>query len=264
MALAKSTTPEPTYNETVSGYTFLKSGPKHLKSKAEYEAEFTQTALRILKENLGADYPPEPVDLFKLKESLGADKLISKAVNRASTGTWKDASGRAIAFLPELTAARFALWSQSPFADAANNAANAEHYVKRTRNLNGTLESEILEGWGGITTHFHIPNYAPPNPADPDRQFLNKLPDYPYQGSGDKVLMDGEVFGVLHISVKDVKGAEFGSALDGVEIFASVWYGDGVQDEHLEVEVQHITVEIINLTLQASRDIVSGAFKPSV
>jgi hypothetical protein len=244
------------FKETVEGYTFIKSGPKNLRPKIEYEMPSAWEALNQLKDNLG----PEGLIKTLQPEIKKADEFWKDAIAKSS-GEWIDASGRGIAFLPNLTAIRFAAWSQSPLADAANNQANPEHYLKRTQQLeNGTLVSEILEGWGGVTTHFRIPNYG-----TPDRKrhpFLRELPEFPIQAAGDKVLLDGTLFGVLHISVRDVKGADYGQKYDGVEIYASVWYGDGVTDAHLEDERTHITNEIINLSLQAQKDIESGKFNP--
>ncbi|KAF2800202.1 hypothetical protein K505DRAFT_383243 [Melanomma pulvis-pyrius CBS 109.77] len=244
------------YSETIDGYTFIKSGPNVLLPKIQYEMKFAHTALSILKTSIG----PDGLIAALQPEIKKADTFWHDVID-SSTGSWVPADGRGIAFLPNLTAIRFAAWSQSPLADAANNDANPEHYVKRTIALaNGTLESEIVEGWGGVTTHFTIPNYGTPDRVK--NPFLRELPEFPIQAAGDKVLMDGTIFGVLHISVRDVKGADYGQEHDGVEIYASVWYGDGVADAHLEEEREHITVEITNLALQAQKDIESGVFNP--
>ena len=182
-----------------------------------------------------------------------------------STGQWVPTDGRVAAFLPNVTATRFALWSQSTFADRANNAANAEHYIKRTKQVApGKLESEVLEGWGGVTTYFSILNYGTPDRTK--YPFLRELPEFPIQAAGEKVLRDGTgaIFGILHISVRDVKGEDFGTSGPGHEIYATVWYGDGVQDDHIELERQHIVIEIINLSIQCQKDIESGEFMPPV
>ena len=77
--------------------------------------------------------------------------------------------------------------------------------------------------------------------------------------AGDEALAsDGTVFGVLQIAVRDVKGADYNQPMDGMHVWASVRYGDAVKDEHLEDERKHMTTEIINLTLQAHKDIESG------
>jgi hypothetical protein len=246
------------FKEVFDGYTFIKSGPKVLKPKIEYEMPAAWEALNQLKNNLG----PEGLIKTLEPEIKKADAFWKDTIAK-STGKWVSADGRGIAFLPDLTAVRFAAWSASPLADKANQNANPEHYVKRTeQGPNGTLVSDILEGWGGVTTHFKIPNYG-----TPDRKthpFLRELPEFPIQAAGDKVLLDGTLFGVLHISVRDVKGSDYGQKYNGVEIYASVWYRDGVKDVHLEDERTHITNEIINLSLQAQKDIASGAFKPPV
>ncbi|CAI6086611.1 unnamed protein product [Clonostachys chloroleuca] len=257
-SLATFAVAEETYDEVVDGYRFIKSGPKELKPKDNYELEFARFTLNLLKTRIGAD---GLIELLQpdIKE---ADAFWHDVVDR-STDKWVPTDGRAVAFLPNLTAYSFAAWSQSPFADRSNNAANPEHYVKRTTNLNGTLQSEILEGWGGVTTHFSISDYSsPPNRAK--HPMLRELPEFPFQAAGDKVLRDGTKtrFGVLHISARDVPGEEYGSDIPGVDIYATVWYGDGVEDEHIEVERQHITVEIINQSIQAQKDIASGEFKP--
>lgn len=249
---------EGTFNETIEGYKFFKSGPKALLPKIEYEMSAARTALSFLKDNLGPDGL-----IQTLQPEIKKADAFWKEVNAQSSGSWVPADGRAVAFLPNITAARFAYWTQLDLADKANNAANPEHYVKRTKkNADGTLESEILEGWGGVTTHFTIPKYG-----TPDRKkypFLRELPEFPlqFQAAGDKVLMDGTVFGVLHISVRDIPGGPYGQSHDGIEVFASVWYGDGVKDEHLEDERTHITTEIINLTMQAQKDFDRGVYTP--
>ncbi|ROT37848.1 hypothetical protein SODALDRAFT_333596 [Sodiomyces alkalinus F11] len=275
--------------EYFDGYKYILSGPKNPAPKAEYEMAAAQTAITLLTERLGAnalldlvqpEFADPHDDLLKalplIKERIGADGLIDllqpaiaeadaywhDVLDKSGSG-WVDASGRGVLFLPNMTAQLFAGWSQSPLADEANNAGNPEHYLKRTREIApGVLRSEILEGWGGVTTHFTVEDYGMP----PNRQkwpFLNTLPDFPIQAAGGKTLLDGTLFGVLHISVRDVPGEEFGEEQDGIEIYASVWYGDGVDDDHLEDERTHIITEIVNLSLQAQRDVESGRFPPS-
>jgi len=249
------------FNETVSGYKFITSGPKLSAPVTTYELTTHKTAVKLLKDRLGAD---GLVSLLQ-PDIKAADTLWHEVIANSTPGSWVPADGQTIGFFPNLTAVRFALWSQSPLADAANNDANAEHYIKRTVEIApGVLASEILEGWGGVTTLFAIPNYGPPNRTV--HPFLRELPDFPYQAAGDKVLRDGSdaVFGVLHISMRDVDGAAYGVEGKGIEVLASVWYGDGAQDEFLEAERQHMVIEIINLTIQAQKDIESGAFKPPV
>jgi hypothetical protein len=245
--------------EVIDGIKFIKSGPKVDRPKDAYELRFARDALNRLKTRLG---PDGLLDVLQpdIKE---ADVFWHDAIDKSTPGEWVPTDGRVVGFFPDLTAAAFAAWSQSPLADKANNAANPEHYLKRTEEVSpGVLRSEIVEGWGGVTTHFTVPNYSAP-----DREkhpMLRELPDFPFQAAGDKVLADGTdaVFGVLHISVRDAPGEEYGEEQDGVEIFATVWYGDGIDDDHLEDERQHIVVEIINMSMQAQKDIESGEFEP--
>jgi hypothetical protein len=64
------------------------------------------------------------------------------------------ADGEGITFLPNVTAERFE-WYLSLLADATNNAANPEHCYRSTI-INGIpAVSEIIAGWGGITTRFY-------------------------------------------------------------------------------------------------------------
>ncbi|KAL2751888.1 hypothetical protein ACRALDRAFT_1073192 [Sodiomyces alcalophilus JCM 7366] len=274
--------------EYFNGYKYILSGPKNPAPKAEYEMTGAHTAIGLLQERLGHkalvdlakpefDHPSN--DLLKalplIKERIGADGLIDllqpdiaeaddywhDVINKSGSD-WVDASGRGVAFLPNMTAEIIAGWWHSPLSDAANNAGNPEHYLKQTKQISpGVLRTEILEGWGGVTTHFTIEDYA--MPANHQKwPFLHKNPDFPIQAAGAKTLLDGTVFGILHISVRDVPGEEFGEDQDGVEIYASVWYGDGVDDDHLEEERQHIITEIVNLSLQAQNDVEDGIFPP--
>ena len=249
------------FNETVSGYKFITSGPKISAPLATYELTTHKTAVKLLKQRLG----PDGLLSLLQPDIQAADKLWHEVIANSTPGSWVPADGQAIGFFQNLTAVRFALWSQSPLADLANEDANAEHYIKRTVEISpGVLASEILEGWGGVTTLFAIPNYGTPNRTT--HPFLRDSPEFPYQAAGDKVLRDGSdaLFGVLHISMRDVDGAAYGIDGNGIEVLASVWYGDGAQDDFLEAERQHMVIEIINLTIQAQKDIESGAFKPPV
>lgn len=214
-----------------------------------------------------------------LKGRLGPDGLISllqpdiedanafwhNVINNSTTDGWKPADGQAIAFLPNVTAARFALWSQSPLADAVYTDLNPEHYVKRTEEVSpGVLQAEVLEGWGGITTYFTISNYGTPDREE--HPFLRELPDFPIQAAGDKVLRDGTdaLYGVLHISVRDVDGAEYGQPYNGIHVWATVWCPDARDDWQMEAEQEHMVVEIINNSLQVQKDIEDGVFVPPV
>ncbi|KAG4218656.1 hypothetical protein PC116_g32864, partial [Phytophthora cactorum] len=165
---------------------------------------------------------------------------------------------RGVVFLPNVSFAQCAAWYASPNADAANLAANPEDYSKETVTTPTGLSSKILEGWGGVTTNFTIPNFGVPDLVK--YPFLRPLPEFPVQQAGDKVLRDGTTFGVLHIALRPVKGADYGQPIDGFEVASTVWYQDGAEDDHLEQERRHMVIEIVNLTLQAQKDIESGKF----
>ncbi|KFH42559.1 hypothetical protein ACRE_067080 [Hapsidospora chrysogenum ATCC 11550] len=250
----------PQSTEVIDGIKFIKSGPRVLLPKDEYELKFARDALNRLKTRLG---PDGLLDLLQ-PDIQEADAFWHDIIDKSSSSLYVSADGRVIGFFPNMTALDFAAWSQSPLADKANNAANPEHYFKRTEEVSpGVLRAEILEGWGGVTTHFTVPDYTTP----PDKEkhgMLRELPEFPIQAAGSKVLADGTdaVFGVLHISVRDVPGEEHGEEQDGIEVYASVWYGDAIDDDHLEAERQHIVVEIINMSMQAQKDIENGDFKP--
>ncbi|KAF2640778.1 hypothetical protein P280DRAFT_543604 [Massarina eburnea CBS 473.64] len=249
-----------TFTETIEGYTFIKSGPKpeSLAPKINYEWEAAQIALNLLKTSLGPDGM-----LTTLALAITEADTFWKNIAEISTGKigtedgWVSADGQGVAFLPNVTAQRFVQWYLSPLADTANNEANPEHYFKRTTVVGSTAQSDILEGWGGITTHFTVPNFSmPPNATR--YPFIHSHGTEWITAAGDKALMDGTVFGVLQIAARDVTGSDYNQTMNGVHIWASVWYGDAVKDEHLEDERKHMTTEIINLTLQAQKDIESG------
>jgi hypothetical protein len=247
--------------EKINGHTFVSSGPAREAKFAEYWLPTSQTALSKLKALLG---PQGIKDLLKPEIAKG-DEFWHDVVARSTGSSHKAAEGRTVAFLPNVSASTFVRWFSSPLADAANNDANAEHYFKQTvaDPSTGTLRSEIIEGWGGVTTHFTVPNFGP---ADRARYpMLRDLPDFPVQFAGDKTLMDGTVFGVLHIAVRDVKPGEYpdrdpGS---GIEVYAAVWYGDASDDDHLEAEREHMIIEEINLTQQCQKDVVAGRLPPA-
>ncbi|KAI1802775.1 hypothetical protein F4811DRAFT_381258 [Daldinia bambusicola] len=267
-------------NETISGYKYFLSGPKLGQTKTEYEHAAADKALSLVEARLGdkprPDLPEDSVEaILKLKQDLGteqlkvllapdqddADKFWHDVISRSGSG-WVPADARGVVFLPNVSFAQFASWYSSPYADAANLAANPEHYDKETVTTATGLSSKILEGWGGVTTNFTIPNFGAPDLVK--NPFLRPLPEFPVQQAGDKVLRDGTRFGVLHISLRSVKGADYGQPVDGFEIFSTVWYQDGAEDDHLEQERRHMVIEIVNLTLQAQRDIESGKFTPTV
>ncbi|KAI2463268.1 hypothetical protein F4781DRAFT_417172 [Annulohypoxylon bovei var. microspora] len=262
-------------NETINGYKYFLSGPNVDQPKSQYEHAAADTALNLLKKRLGSehlpDLPPDNVEaVLKLKQSLGTEKLKQllqpdmddadnfwrQAIGSSHNNTWVSADARGVAFLPNVSYLQFATWYASANADAANLAAEPEHYVKETVTNGTELSSKILEGWGGVTTNFTIPNFGKPD-RDKD-PFLRPLPEFPIQQAGDKDLRDGTRFGVLHISVRPVSGQDYGQPINGFEIYSTVWYQDGVSDDHLDQERRHMVVEIVNLTLQAQKDIASG------
>ncbi|KAL7628824.1 hypothetical protein AAE478_000339 [Parahypoxylon ruwenzoriense] len=267
-------------NETIDTYSYFLSGPNVDQPKTQYEHAAADTALSLLKRRLGSEPLPDLPDdnvaaVLQLKQSLGPDRLkelLEPDVDEAdliwhdvvrnstnSTDSWVSADARGVAFLPNVTYLQFASWYASPNADAANLAANPEHYAKDTvATGTGELSSKILEGWGGVTTNFTIPSFGPPDRAK--HPFLRPLPEFPIQQAGDKVLSDGTTFGVLHIALRPVSGAGYGQSHDGFEVYSTVWYPDGATDEFLDKERRHMVIEIVNLTLQAQKDIESGKF----
>lgn len=283
--LAASATAQQVVRETIEGYVFEHSGPVDAAPQATYEIRGLKTANKLLKTRMGLD-PATSDDLAKLRtenrrlkaefdadgfvellapDIADADAFWQDVIRNSTSGSWIPADARGTAFLPNLTALAFAAWSESPRADACNDDVNGEHYFKRTVTTGpGTLDSEILEGWGGVTTLFTIPDYATP-PNRVQFPFLRLLPEFPFQAAGSKVLEDKSedpLFGVLHISVRDVVG-EAGE--HGIEIYSTVWYGDDAEDSFLEAERQHMVTEIINLSIRAQKDVESGRFTvPSV
>ncbi|KAK2599360.1 hypothetical protein N8I77_011124 [Diaporthe amygdali] len=282
---AASASAQQVITETVEGYVFEHSGPLDAAPKTTYEIRGLKTANKLLKTRMGLD-PSTSDDLAELKnenkrlkaeyDADGLQKLLAPDIAAADTfwqdviktstpDSWVSADAIGTAYLPNLTALAFAAWSQSPLADEVNNDVNGEHYFKRTVTTGpGVLASDILEGWGGVTTRFTIPDYATP-PNRVQFPFLRLLPEFPFQAAGSKVLEDNSedpLFGVLHISVRDVVGA---AGEHGIEIYSTVWYGDAAKDSFLEAERQHMVVEIFNLAFQAQRDVESGKFTvPSV
>lgn len=280
--LAATSTAQQAITETIEGYVFEHSGPRDAAPQVTYEIRGLKTANELLKTRMGLD-PTTSDDLAGLREEnrrlkaeydadgllellapdiASADAFWQDVIKDSTPDSWIPADARGTAFLPNLTALAFAAWSQSPLADEANNDVNGEHYFKRTVAKGaGVLASEILEGWGGVTTLFTIPDYATP-PNRVQFPFLRLLPGFPFQAAGSKDLADGSLFGVLHISSRDVVG-EAGE--HGIEIYSTVWYGDAAEDDFLEAERQHMVTEIVKLSIQAQKDVESGKFTvPSV
>ncbi|KAI1142941.1 hypothetical protein F5Y05DRAFT_136913 [Hypoxylon sp. FL0543] len=264
-------------NETIDGYNFFLWGPKLDQPKSQYEHDAADIALGLLKKRLGNEPLPDlPADnvaaVLKLKQNLGTERLkvllepdtedadaFWHGVINNSTNGWespKPAEAHGVVFLPHLNVTQFGAWYETKYADLANLAANPEHYVKESTQIAGGLTSKILEGWGGVTTNFTFPSFgAPDRGKDP---FLPELKDYPIQQAGDKVLRDGTRFGVLHLALRSIPGADYGQPFDGFEVFSTVWYQNGADDDHLDYERRHMIIEIVNLTLQAQKDIESG------
>lgn len=267
-------------NETIAGYKYFLSGPKLAGKKVEYEHAAADTAFALLRKRLGNEPLPDLPDdsvaaVLKLKQDIGTAKLkelLAPDMDEAdafwhdvidkSGDSWVSADARGVVFLPNVTFLSFASWYASDRADAANLAANPEHYSKETVSTGlGGLSSKILEGWGGVTTNFTIPNFGLPDHIK--HPFLRLLPEFPVQQAGDKVLRDGTIFGVLHIALRPVDGKDYGQPQEGFEIYSTIWYQDGATDDHLDQERRHMINEIVNLTLQAQKDIESGDFVPS-
>ena len=184
-----------------------------------------------------------------------------------------------------LSAPVFGLWSASPLADKANDDANAEHYFKKSSiNLDTSETSGIFEGWGGVLstfgtkrTNFTVPNFATPTfgTADyPNEWAIDSSFPTLLQRIGPKTLVTGpaagQVFGVLHIAVRDFTD-DNGS---GLEVYSAVWYPTWDQatssDDHTEFvtnyvqdEAHHMVVEVINLTLKSRSDVTLGLFNPN-
>ncbi|TGJ87844.1 hypothetical protein E0Z10_g915 [Xylaria hypoxylon] len=184
-------------------------------------------------------------------------------------------------FNGNLTATQFAAWTLSHNADLANLNANPEHYYKETvLDATGAQRSEIFEGWGGVLssfgtkrTNFTVPEFATPEYGTVDTpEAWNIGPSFPLplQRVGVKILTSGDhqTFGALHIAVRDFVDGEGSTGGSGIEIYSAVWYPPWDQasetdqaefvNNYLADESHHMVVEVINLTLQASKDCKSG------
>ncbi|KAG9230244.1 hypothetical protein BJ875DRAFT_162601 [Amylocarpus encephaloides] len=247
------------FTQVINNHTFISSGPDLTASLETYQLSTHKTAVRLLKTRLGED------GLLALLQPdiKEADAFWHTVIENSTPDVWHAASARVVCFFPTLTAYDFFRWTASPLADAANLEANAEHYMKRTVTLpTGGLQSQILEGWGGVTTLFNIPDYAFP----PNRTKYPFLDDHSlaagwFSAAGAKNLLDGSnaTFGVLQTSVRDVDGSAYGQAgKKGIEVVANVFMGDGAKNDFVEAERQHMVIEIIALTSQAQKDYESG------
>ncbi|KAE9583154.1 hypothetical protein CGCF415_v008218 [Colletotrichum fructicola] len=286
LATAQST-PWPSFGnwtETAGGYDFILSGPAKLGTKAMFELDRCHYVWNLLNERTNCDEraPSDATEcmdqLFQRKTEIGDQGFLDMfereiiearqfwyEVNDKSEldkpETWKAVEARAVVSLPNITAWAFSAWSSSPRADAANNRENAEHYFKHSDFTTGSGVSRILEGWGGTITNFTIPNYSAALCAG--RAMVRPLPEFLIKACGDKNLVDGKDtnFGVLNIAARDVDGASFGQPGErGIDIYASIWYGGAISEEHLEAERQHVIIEIVNMSLKAQQDIETGAF----
>lgn len=280
--LAFATMAMANFTENVNGYTFTHWGPTNEASKFDYELTMSQSAVTLLKDRLGAagnnltvpqtknDLPAALAKLHTTKANLGPsglEALLQPDIADANTfwhniiatskGTWKPTKAQCVCYIPSLSALQFGGWATSPAADAANDDANPEHYVKQTSTgSDGKPQSTVLEGWGGVRTFFDIQDFSTPDRTK--YPFLELLPDFPIQAAGPKVLKDGTgaTFGVLHIAVKDVEDAGYGK---GFEVYSAVWYQDSISEDHIEAESEHMVNEVINLSIAASKSSGGGA-----
>ncbi|OLN87716.1 hypothetical protein CCHL11_05688 [Colletotrichum chlorophyti] len=287
VAACTSVTPWPRFGnwtETFNGYKYTLSGPAKLGKKADFEIQSCQYVWNLINARTYADTPApaeaqECMDkLYERKKAIGDEgflRLLANDIEEAKQfwydvndnstlqdpKSWVAVEARAVFSLPDVTAWAFSAWSASPFADAANNRGNAEHYFKKSDHTGALGISRILEGWGGVTTNFTIPNYSAATCAQ--RPQVRPLPEFLIKACGDKNLVDesNTNFGVLNIAARDVDGGQFGQpGMRGVDLYASIWYGNGISEEHLEAERQHVIIEMVNLSLKAQEDIESGAF----
>ncbi|KAF6806905.1 hypothetical protein CSOJ01_08557 [Colletotrichum sojae] len=286
---AAQATPWPSFGnwtEKAGGYEYILSGPAKLGTKVAFELDRCHYVWNLINERTYCTDNPPPATaeacmdaLYERKKAVGDQGFLDMfaqdiaaaerfwlSVNEdsdlADPKAWKAVEARAVVALPNVTAWTFSAWSSSPRADAANNRGNAEHYFKHSDFSTGSGVSRILEGWGGTVTNFSIPNYSPATCFE--RPMVRPLPEFLIKACGDKNLNDGRDtnFGVLNIAARDVAGAAFGrpETARGVDIYASIWYGGAISEEHLEAERQHVIIEIVNMSLRAQRDIESGAF----
>ncbi|KAK8017365.1 hypothetical protein PG993_013691 [Apiospora rasikravindrae] len=281
--LAFAATAAANFTEYVEGYTFTHWGPTLEASKFDYELTMAQSAVTLLKARLGAngnnltvpqtkdDLPAALAQLHTTKANLGPDGLVQLLQPDIADGNtfwhdviansdgvnWKPTEAQCICYIPSLSAFTFGSWATSPAADAVNDDANPEHYLKQTSTgPNGLPQSTVLEGWGGVRTYFDIQNFTTPDRVK--YPFLRQLTDFPIQAAGPKVLKDGTgtTYGVLHIAVKDVDDTQYGK---GFEVYSAVWYESAISDDHIEAESEHMVNEIVNLSLFASKSVKSGA-----
>jgi hypothetical protein len=253
--------------EEISGYKFYHGGPVHAATKADYELSFCHTALSKLGapaandtsclstlRTLKASYTPEQfLSLFDA-DIRDADATWHAVLSNSTPAAHVSANADVVVVVPGISSLSFAAYYLSAYAQASYQKINAEHYINRD---DGLLHQEILEGWGGVTTHFTL--------ATTDRgqfSYLPALPDFGVKVASDKILRDGTdaVFGVVDIALKDIVGPEAGIAEGekGVRILSSVWYGDGAPASFVEVEAQHVVVEIVNHALNAKAGYESG------
>ncbi|KAI0400806.1 hypothetical protein F4802DRAFT_471036 [Xylaria palmicola] len=266
-------------------------------ARLQEQIEATGIAQQCLTASVGV----EPADLYALKDCITTDDkgdfftLLAEDIQE-SNGFWhrvvQESTSDRTHWVParvytkgyfngSLTATQFAAWTLSENADLANLHANPEHYYKATvLDATGTQSSQIFEGWGGVLskfgtkrTNFTVPAFATPKygTADtPEAWDIGARFPLLLQRVGAKVLVSGgqEVFGVLHIAVRDFAASEGSTGLSGIEVYSAVWYppwDQASKDDQAEFvknyladEAHHMVVEVINLTLQAQKDCKSG------
>ncbi|KAF1978155.1 hypothetical protein BU23DRAFT_654608 [Bimuria novae-zelandiae CBS 107.79] len=256
--------------EEISGYKFYHSGPTNAATKSSYETKFCHTALQKFSADTNVSDAACLSTLRALKASKTPEELLSHfdADIREADATWHavvhDSTGAAhvaatadvVVVVPGITSLSFAAYYLSAYAQESYQKINAEHYINRDDSAPGT--QEILEGWGGVTTHFSL--------ATTDRgqfSYLPALPEFAIKVASDKILRDGTgtKFGVVDIALQDVVGPQAGleEGEQGVHILSSVWYGDGAPRGFVEVEAEHVVVKIVNHALNAKAGYDNGA-----
>ncbi|KAJ4298078.1 hypothetical protein N0V90_005977 [Kalmusia sp. IMI 367209] len=253
--------------EEIDGYKFYHGGPTNAAKKSEYELKFCHTALEKLGAPAASDAeclstlqtlkasktPEEFLSLFDA-DIKAADTTWHNVVNNSTGSSHIAANADVVVVVPGINAVSFAAYYLSAYAQESYQKINAEHYINRD---DGTLKQEILEGWGGVTTHFTL--------ATTDRgqfDYLPELSEFLIKVASDKILRDGTdtKFGVVDIALRDVVGPDAGldEGEQGVHILSSVWYGNGAPASFVEVEAEHVVVEIVNHALNAKSGYDSG------
>lgn len=254
--------------EEIDGYKFYHGGPTDAQTKSEYELKFCHTALSkfnttasdadcltTLRTIKASKTPEEFLSLFDA-DIRAADTTWHNVVNNSTGASHVAATADVVVVVPGINSLTFAAYYLSSYAQESYQKINAEHYINRDDEASGG--QEILEGWGGVTTHFTL--------ATVDRSqfdYLPALPEFAIKVASDKILRDGTdtKFGVVDIALRDIVGPAGGLAEGetGVQALSSVWYGDGAPKSFVEVEAEHVVVEIVNHALNAKAGYDSGA-----